>query len=148
MSSPQKSAITRRYSPRYSNTIVLLEVFFHVLVFIAILQILSGWWLFGILLLFVLIAVNFFHKQSIRTEFPPGCGIEIRHNPPRLIWYDRQNQREYSEHETRCIMTRWFVLLQLGTIGRRKNKLLLMDSFEDKTHYTRLRRELIEMTLC
>lgn len=139
---------TPRYKLQYSNTIVGLEVFFHVMVFFAILQILHDWWLLGILPLFLLIAIRYFHHESIRSQFPEGSALEFRNNPPRLIWYDGERQQSYFDQDIRCIMTRWFVLLQLGKIGQRKNKLLLADSFDDKSHYTRFRREIIEMTEC
>jgi len=148
MSLQEKSAAALLYNLRYSKTIVGLEIFFHVLVFIAILQSPGGWWLLAMLALFFLIAIRFFAQESIHTQFPRGSRMEIRHKPPRLIWYDHDHWHEYDLQQLRCIMTRWFVLLQFGPYGNRNYKLLLADSFDDKSHYTRFRRQLIEMNLC
>ena len=148
MSSPGKYITAPRYNLQYSRTIVGLELFFHALVCIAIVQTVHDWWMLGMLLLYVLIAIHYFQRASIRSEFPVGSAIELRGNPSRLIWYDGESQQSYLDHDIRCIMTRWFVLLQLGKIGQRKNKLLLADSFDDNSHYTRFRREIIEKTEC
>lgn len=148
MTSPTKFEAAPYFKLRYSKKFVVAEFVFLVIVFASMVKLLSGIWLAVFILLFVLMSIRFFTSDSIIASFPAGSSIQIRSDPNSLIWYDQSQVSSYTQAEVKILMTRWFILLQLGRGKSRQSKLLLSDSFADINHYTYFRRQLIETYLC
>jgi len=147
MTSQVKSKPAPLYELTYSRTVFVFEILLNVFLLLSIVQLISGAWAVLFILLLVLISIRFFQTQSIITQFNQAM-IEIRFNPDKLIWYDQDGSRLFTEKEIKIITSRWFILLQLGQGHLRMNRLLLSDSFVDNSHYTRLRRQLNEINTC
>lgn len=143
----QKSANVQLYKLNASNTIFYLEIALHLLVLVCLINLITDAWLWLFLLLFLLLSIQFFSHQSIRHQFS-NSSLEIRDSPCIFIWTDRDGETQYSADQVKIITTRWFILLQLGKGRVQKSRLLLADSFVDKSDYTGFRRKLNEMYAC
>lgn len=150
MTSPQKFVTAPHYSfnLNYSKKALSLEIFFHGLILVCIVNVIQGWWSVPVVLLFLLLTLRFFQVDSIVAQFKKNTVIEFRHDFETLLWSDETGSTAYSTAEIKIFMTRWFILLQLGKGKTRINRLLLADSFDDISHYTCFRRQLIEKYLC
>lgn len=146
MTSSVKSATVLRYNIQYSTTVFILEIIFFLVVLTSLILIISGGWLLAVLSLFFLMAGSFFLQDSIITQYPAGAWIEIRMNPDRLICYDQSDESGYFIEDIKILFSRWFVYIRMQQSPRRYSRLLLADSFDDMSHYTSFRRQLIEMT--
>ncbi len=147
MASPLRSEPAQLYKLKYSRIILGIEIAIHVLLLIAIVQLIQDTWLSLFVLLFVLLTIQFFQTQSIIAQFNQAA-IEIHGQAHKLIWYDQQGEKVYNLDEIKLVASRWFILLQLGQGKQKFNRLVLADSFVDKTHYTRFRRQLNEIKIC
>ncbi len=147
-SSTTPLATVHHYHLRYSRTVLGIEIALQILVLICLVNSVPLPWLVVFVALLLLLAVHYFQHSSIIHAFPSGSRIELRDTPPTLIWYDAEQSREIPWNRCKIYRTRWFLLLQLDRGAAACHKLLLADSFEDNYHYTRFRRQSIEMNLC
>ncbi len=144
MTSPQKFAHVRFYKLFYSKKIFTLEILIHILVLIAIINLMHDLWMLIVLTLYLLLTIRFFQTESVRVQFNHHPAISFRKETDCLALSDDEGDKLYKSDEIKIFTTRWFILLQLGRGKSRLNKWLLSDSFQDMTHYTSFRRQLIE----
>ncbi len=147
MSSTVSSEPAAYFKLTYSKIILGIEIGLHGLLLLCITQVITDAWKILFLVLFTLLSIRFFQSQSIITQFNQAA-IEIRSQLNKLIWYDHQGSQDYQLDEIKLVTSRWFILLQLGKGKDKINRLVLADSFVDKSHYTRFRRYINEMNAC
>lgn len=148
MTTPGKLQIPHRFRVSYSGIALCVEILLLIVIFFSIVNLISGIWMLLILALFFLTCIHFYRKDSVIRAFPPGSVIDVHQSPDSLKWIDNEHQIVYPSKHIKIFITRWFILLQLGTGKTRVSKLLLSDSFADINHYTYFRRHLIEMYVC
>jgi hypothetical protein len=145
MNSTSKSAASQFFNVRYSRTVYRLELALQLLVLICIVQIIDWPYVLLFVLLFLLLGWQLFYKQSINNPYFNGCQIQILDNPKTINWLVGEGECSYSGQEIKILMTRWFILLQLGQGKTKTKQLLLADSFDSYESYLNCRKLLLRL---
>jgi hypothetical protein len=149
MHQASEPAIKQSFHVRFSPTLFGLEVALHAVVLISIFQLLNFPDLMLFLLLFALLSWKFFKNHPYVKSSNPSCSLMIICHPVVTIrWIELDWQRDYPASEVKILMTRWFILLQLGKGQFKISRILLADSFTSLENYSCCRKNIIETQLC
>jgi hypothetical protein len=147
MESATEITVTKPYHVNFSQTLFRIEVALHLLVLISIVQLIDFPYVLLFLILFALLSWNFFTNHPFLDQHK-SCSMSILMTPPVLRWIESGRQHDYPASEVKILMTRWFILLQLGRGRFRISRLLLADSFRSLDDYSCCRKNIIETKLC
>lgn len=145
MTSPTESVTAQLYRPRYSRTLLKIEILLVALVYCILIIKHQDYDLTPSFIIVTLISFIFFMRFSIRVRFPHDMKLEFRSDPLRVICYDKNLETCYLPDQIEVRMTRWFVSLKLGRYPHSLHLPLLADSFEQPSHYSAVRRFLSEL---
>jgi hypothetical protein len=147
MNSALKSEVVQFYSITFSRTYFLIEIALHLLVLTSIFQLIAFPELVLFVILFSLFAWKFFTNHPFLDQYK-SCSMCILKTPPGIRWVESGRQYDYPTSEVKILMTRWFILLQLGRGRFRISRILLADSFNSLDNYSCCRKNIIETKLC
>ncbi len=145
MKSPDQSAFAQSFKIRYSRTFYRLEIALHLLVLISMVQIIDWPYLVLFVWLFLLLGWQFCSNHSKSRQYSNDCQIQILNNPAGIHWTGPKGECTYPEHEIKLLMTRWFILLELGQCQTKIRRLLLVDSFDSLESYSNCRKLLLRL---
>lgn len=148
MQSLVNSTARQHFKVNYSRSFYYFEISLHILLLICLVELIDWPDLLLFLLLFCLISWQFFNNQSIRVLYKNDCVIQIQENPVSVSWIESDNETRFQSEEIRILLTRWFILLQLGRGKSKLNRILLVDSFDSHAHYSNFRKTVLENKLC
>jgi len=148
MNSPQKSGLSQPFRITYSQTFLRIEIALQLLVLTSIVQLIDWPEVMLFVMLFLLLGWQFFNKNSIRNQYSDECYIQISNNPPSIKWVESEHESSFPVQAVKILITRWFILLQLGQRQTKVRRILLADSFESLELYSFFRQKIIETKLC
>ena len=144
MISPTTAVIAPLYRLQYSRIQFFLEVLVFGILILSQLLVINGWWLLLGVSIGLLLSYVHFSRYSVIHGFSHDTRVEIRHKTEQLIWYHSGAETVFRMDQLEVLITRWFVYIQIGKDAQKLHRVLLADSFEDRSHYTHFRRQLIE----
>jgi hypothetical protein len=145
MKSSDNAEFSQTVKISYSRKLYQLEIALHLLVLICIVQIIDWPYLLIFVLLFLLLGWQFFNNHTICRQYTHDCQLQILNNPTRISWLSPEGEYTYPEPEVKILMTRWFILLQLGQGQKKIKQLLLADSFDSFESYSHCRKLLLRL---
>ncbi len=144
MNTPEHAVESQPFRIIQSAILKRIEIALHVVVLIALLQLIDWPYVLLFLALFLLLTWRFFHKYYIRHQYAEASQIQWVKNPAGLRWVDAEQEILYPAAQVKILMTRWFILLQLGKGRSRVSRLLLADSFDSSQSFSRCRKIMIQ----
>ena len=142
MQSPSESVPTLRLKLRSSPTLVLIEIFLHLVVAVCIVVVTNPPWMYVLLILLALTGYKYFDRQSGIRHIGKRCQLEIDTGSGSLTWISNDIGHTYPVDQVKIRLTAWFILLQLGHGCSHRQYLLLYDSFENRELYSQCRKNL------
>ena len=128
-----------------STRLLHIELVMHGLLMLAILNLIE--WPYNLLFLMLVIGMGwqFFHKYYIQDRYAGRVQIQWCSNPPGIRWTEAGCETTYPVAQVKILMTRWFILLQLGKGRKRVSRLLLSDSFDNSDSYSKCRKLMLQV---
>ena len=140
MNSQQKTASVQLYRLKASAIHFQIQLGFYLLILVSVPLLVTGWWSFMILSLYLLLTFSFVKSALTDAEGARYATLEIFNNPARLIWYHQNSKYHLEVDKIRVYHSRWFILLKSSKFHESFFRLLLVDNFESRTQYSEFRR--------
>ena len=144
MNTPEHALESQPFRIVQSVILRRIEIALHVMLLIAILQLIEWPYVLLFVTLFLLLTWQFFHKYYIQHQYSEASQIQWIKNPAGLRWTDAEQEILYPAAQVKILMTRWFILLQLGKGRSRVSRLLLADSFDSSQSFSQCRKIMIQ----
>lgn len=147
MNSQHKSTSVQLFRLKVSAIHFQIQLGFYLLILVSIPLLVSGWWAFMILTLYLLLTFSFVRSTLTDLTGRRFATLEIFNNPARLIWYHQNSKYSLELDKIRVYHSRWFILLKSSKFHESFFRLLLVDNFESRSKYSEFRRWIINQAV-